>query len=431
MSLFLRRQVQRCVNDLVRAQPRHIVQRLVQKMNERSSQALAFEWECVLLWALSQHCRVEYERGEKTGAKVDLTIVNASGNPAVGMDVRTVSDHGRHTKNDMEPIFNLLRAALTETGVRARLSFNLGGKAEGEYGAAIMKLRLPSPPELDEIQSRVVSFLREWNGQNGAVLNLFEFADGFVVEVGPGDGLGAGYPSYTTTYSLDRNPVAQSLQEKHRQMARLTDRPPLMGVVLADGGCYLLRDRVAPSIDLKSVVTGFLESRENILIDFVLCVPVYTHLSVRMANRHYIEPSLFCKSTRVDVLKPFLPTLNAWLRTLPQPRHSGENAFNLYGAGRGEQPARSHPMSYDGQRISVSTKWLLDILAGVKTVEEAMAEYSAAGENPFKRMLKQSRLPTQATVKQDSEMDGDAIEFVFGIPDAAAGPFRMPDDPAK
>jgi hypothetical protein len=44
-------------------------------------------------------------------------------------------------------------------------------------------------------------------------------------------------------------------------------------------------------------------------------------------------------------------------------------------------------------------------------------------------MLSSDRLPLKAIITHDVEMDDDKIEFEFGEPDSAVGPFRVPSKP--
>jgi len=87
-----------------------------------------------------------------------------------------------------------------------------------------------------------------------------------------------------------------------------------------------------------------------------------------------------------------------------------------------------------GSRITVSSRELMELLAGRRTAEEtsALHDWRLKGSgtprqmpNPFERALKEGRLPTSIKVVRTGKDDNDDwLEFDLGSPDPAISPFR-------
>jgi len=81
-----------------------------------------------------------------------------------------------------------------------------------------------------------------------------------------------------------------------------------------------------------------------------------------------------------------------------------------------------------GERIKVSSRAVLELLAGTLTYEQfAAAHRWDEGEfNMFKEKLASGRLFKSASVESLGEnRDDDWLEFAFGQPDPALSPFRL------
>jgi hypothetical protein len=73
-----------------------------------------------------------------------------------------------------------------------------------------------------------------------------------------------GYPSYTTAYSLEYNPVANRLKKKRKQVSQAS---ATRGIILCDSGCDLLADRGYPGPDgfrLRDIISDVLSRRPEI-----------------------------------------------------------------------------------------------------------------------------------------------------------------------
>jgi hypothetical protein len=441
MSLFVRRHLQHCINEVSGCIPREKLQRLVRQLNGGGAEPLGFEWELVLLWAFSRNFHVEYEPGEPNAAKVDLVVYErARSSACFAAEIKSISDLSRHEQNDVERLFTVLARAKVEVGLNARVRYMIGGETHGEYRNARMTLRLP---QTDEdwllVETRVCEYLHKSKRGQQQPLHLLDKGIDITISTEAGSGFSGGYPAYTATYSLYNNPVVSALSDKARSINRVRPRPcDAVGVILCDRGCQLLSERTAgsASVPLRDVVTNFLESEQNKTIDFVLTLGIvsnYRSVS-RQEESHVVTPQFFCKQSRLSEVRRAFQMMKLSTRLLPPAQSSADNAVSAYLDGNGRLPRNLKPMTRTGRTsIRVSTQWLMDILAERITVAEAMERYRGrrptlanAFENPFQRMRSEGRMPCAAKVIRDPATDDDEIEIEFGDKDAAAGPFVMP-----
>jgi len=88
-------------------------------------------------------------------------------------------------------------------------------------------------------------------------------------------------------------------------------------------------------------------------------------------------------------------------------------------------------ISMDSNRIRLSARVVLDLLAGKISHEEFQRTYGwdtaseRAQPNPFTQAVECGQLFTAASVDVGGDADDDWLEFSFGKPDPAAAPFRM------
>ena len=119
---------------------------------------------------------------------------------------------------------------------------------------------------------------------------------------------------------------------------------------------------------------------------------------------------------------------------LPKFDQSPENAYrdleyqNRYKEERPHIGGITMTCGPDGiTEIRLSTRTLLDLLSGRISQERFIKYYSHDnGVGIFESILRDGRLITEASVKKLPNEDDDEIVLTFGKPDAAAGPFVVP-----
>lgn len=435
MSLFLRRQLQQCLDDLDGRLPAAVLASLVKHLNGKKDRPLSAEWEVMLLWGLSRTLDVDYEPGHPNAVKLDLVVCRpGERSPLFSADVRTVSDHGYHSANPVERFSDLVTAAKIEAKLPGGVSWTVEGFSEGPYRNAKRRAHLPvSDVACERARERILSFFKACRAARRArVLDLSDLAMGLNVSFDPhGRGLSGSYPGYSSTYSVRRNTVANHLWEKRAQLkdARAAG---LIGTILCDGGCQLIRERyVAPGeVSLREVVLTYLKEAPE--VDFVVALGIDSHYrsTLHRSETHTIRPQMFTLRS-ADRVEPVREAIEYSVSRLPSPVTSGENARAWYLKGVGNDGYRRQPMSFGSEEVSISARTLIELLAGRTSIEEAMhrcgtPENAMAGQNPFRRMLESGRLPERVELVRDEEMDDDAVVFRFGKPDPAIARFKAP-----
>lgn len=81
-----------------------------------------------------------------------------------------------------------------------------------------------------------------------------------------------------------------------------------------------------------------------------------------------------------------------------------------------------------GRKIRLSSKAVMEVLSGRKSIDEFNSDYEWNGNspdfripNPFERNLDEGRLPVKVTIEAGD--DDDWIEFEFGDKDVAISEF--------
>lgn len=438
MSMFLRRRLQGYLDDLVGCLSPATVSQLAKGLNSKGVGPLGYEWELLILWGLSRAFTVEYEPGHPNAPKLDVVVrQHGDASPLFTADVRCVSDLGRHTENPVDRWSQLLATVKFDIGLAGGLSWRVEGDLQGEYRDAKMQLRLPDKAAWDGAESRIRSFLGSCKKDSKPkTLDLSDVAPGLVVSFDPrGRGLSGGHPSYTSIYSVRRNPISNALREKRQQRERARTEG-LTGTILCDGGCQLLHERHsgAAEVKLRDVVLNYLEDPRA--VDFVVTLAVESSYSSPLfggkPETHAVKAQLFSLRD-VGAIRPIQLAFNDLARLLPPAETSAANARAWYASGIGQSGFRRQPMKHNARQISVSARWLMDLLAGRISVEQAHREYGndsqatkGLGANPFRRLLDDGRLPERIQVLRDRDADDDYVVFDFGEPDPAIAPFRVP-----
>ncbi len=272
-----------------------------------SNDRFAAEWEVILMNAM-QSCGdivignpVNGQENNPRGPDVFLrsTRVNQLKSivPCV-IEISAISDDGYETSNPQRYFIEAFRRLVTRLHLpmhRFRLDIR-GGVRDGtrekppgvitpqrstpnsvdwdrwfrgnRFNNRKMQLALPPKGEIDGFINSVVA-----NELKSVIQDPLQFhhisidRDGISVEINfnPGrQNFSCGYPSYTTPYSLEYNPVANRLKKKRKQVSQAAAK---RGIILCDIGCDLLADRGYPGPDgfrLGDIIKDVLSRRPEI-----------------------------------------------------------------------------------------------------------------------------------------------------------------------
>lgn len=434
--IFTRRTIQRCLDELAEL-PRGNLDYLVAKLNKPSIARLPTMWEVVILHALRDLGRLEYERRYQTGRAPDISFHGENGLSFVA-DVTCASDAGLDEANPADALSHAIEAC------KSRLGLPAGGtsiRIEGEHSHTTrgVRTRLSLPP-----RSQIADFVRiqvepTFREQLQAGLTVLEYSVNvpgihFAVRIDGGPNNHMSYPSYDAPGSLKLNPLHNALKAK---VSKLQGIGGLKGIIVCDGDCATMRPKTPASdhrFSERRILDQFL--KEPSPIQFAVAISVkedWCSWRSRPTKRELVVT--FAAQRGLAEAAALEELFRAMVERMPLPNETPINAarrarvkgFGLGKHGGGVMTDRS---------LKISSRLLVEVLAGRRPIEElyrfqgwrsiAAPQDDMTMPNPFERWLSEGRLPVEMNVEPDPEGTDDWIEFKFGDPDPAVSRFRVP-----
>jgi hypothetical protein len=277
MAIFSRRILQRLLDEnsqfLLEGQTKKHVEQL-NRMHEELT--LAYEWEVVVLNALSKIGKVAHEFSSGGGRKAGIHF-EAFDHPGTEFvaDITAISDRGLDSSNPIEALSNRLNELVEKCGLRPNcFTVEVGEHPGPAYkGGPKIKLKLPGQARFTEkiFDRKFNNFIQEIQ-QSPNRIHRYEVksddAD-VVISYNPDQGSASiMHLSYTLFQSLTENAVYQALESKAAQLLGTNFKGPL-GIFLCDGGSNLInRSSTLYSYSFDEVVQAFLS--RHVEINFVI-----------------------------------------------------------------------------------------------------------------------------------------------------------------
>ncbi|WP_245318303.1 MULTISPECIES: hypothetical protein [unclassified Mesorhizobium] len=425
------------MNDLRSTLDGAAVDLLAARLNQPGRDRLAIMWEVVVLHALASCGSLQSEVALPTGRRPDAAFNNDD--VRFVADITTVSDEGLDDKN---PFFDLLDLIEKE---KNRLGLPIGGldlqaKSKDHRSARGIQtvLRLPPRKRLPEfVRNEIVPRMRDQIRTGEKVLRIAIDSDdvGLEITIDPEKSpySGGGYALYDAPTIKDRNPLFYAMKAKVEQ---LRGAEGITGVIVCDGDCAAFSDRGAYSkyVSATAIAQEFL--RQYSSIDFVLLLTIRE----TRQSRWEIKPPERWVHHLLVVRKGFhgqdqLEALfAAVIGKLPKPI-----ALPVNGAFRARESGyhlgHHGGFQMEGGKIRISSRELMEIMAGLRTIDDNGAMNVGASRNepphanPAKNVflwnLQRGQLPVTVEVIKTGEDDSDDwIEFEFGDRDPAISPLK-------
>jgi hypothetical protein len=417
MAIFCRRTLQRLINENAAVLTRKQLASHVEKLNDGD---LSAEWEVVLLNVFSKIGRVSHER-DFNGKNPDLHFVSNDHAIEFLADIKTVSDEGIDVQNPQRELNDRLHDSVAKYGVRGHWDCTVGGDFEGaKRTGSMVRLKLPALSRFDRdiFNSNWESFVHEikvrphekrtYAIRNNAVDVSITYTPS---ENWTGSGGHPSYKSMTRREHLIQNSVWNGLVAKAAQL-EATEYSGTLGIILCDGGSEFLRRS-------RQIIHEFF--RVHPAIKFVLAFDVQQNFGGNASQvLTYFEHS----EQLTETVREFLSHLHKTVFDIfPYPQRNAINARNVMRSKK-KHLGVSHygGMTMRGTEVRVSSRTVLDLLAGKITYEDFPDSYKEF----FADMAGEGRLLTSACVEKDShEQDDDWLLFTFGKPDPAVRPFTV------
>jgi len=431
MGIFSRRDVQAALDSLSPQLASRQLAELVKKLNGRAD-VLAAEWEVVILAALGKCGRLEHEKDLGGESKLDVFFrLDGSGRLEFAADIRAVSDMDTHKKNPIAEFREAIRHFLLKRGhSSAGIDVRVDSTTMGEYRNRKVLLALPPKAELD-------AFVKEELGQfltgiardstKDACISYRKKSLRFSIHYNSKEqryGSGS-HLSYTTPYSIDRNPLANALRAKGAQLAK-SGYAGAKGIIVCDAGCDSLGERLgSAAFGCEQIVEEFLRTRSSILWVLAIRVdatlrPLDIHQRLSLRAKLYwnksAKKSLFCGTSEL---------LKQMIAHLPQPEVTPINALQRL---RGQRDGWGKPLG--GCRmgkgtIRISARALTQVLAGKVTMQSFLEKQGLDPSQFFARQLENGDTLKNASLEASDHNDDDWIVLEYDGPDPAIAPYRV------
>ena len=275
--IFARRSIQRFINRLSETLPQRAVEKIALNLNRNDRASLDFEWEAAVLFALNNVGNIEYESDHGGERHADVTL-RCLGQEIVSFvaDIATVSDSGLEEENPLSLLLDYLQQKAQSLRLCGGFQYRVEGNQVGKrFGNRKVQLAMPNKKQLRSYLDRHVMpqlrTIKESEIENADILISEPYRISITYRRDT-SGFSGSYLSYTTAYSLTRNPIYTSLKSKARQLSR-TGFKGSKGVILCDGSCDIFRTQPSAGTSAYSkheIIRDFL--RQNTSVAFVATI---------------------------------------------------------------------------------------------------------------------------------------------------------------
>jgi len=435
--IFARRALQRRLRELRATIGDSAVDGIVDRLNLPGRDRVAAMWEVVVLHGLAVCGNLVSEQPLPSGRRPDAWFDN--GRLRFTADVTTASDEGLDKQNPYSRLSDIIERAKWKLGLPiGGVDVQIHSRTHESSRGKRTFLKLPPVGKLEAfVKDDLMPRFREQLDAGERVLRVFINDDqlGLDIVIDPSKSpySSVGFTAYDIPTIKDRNPLYSALKEKAEQ---LQGADGITGVILGDGDCAALAEREASSRYVSADAIAREMLRQYSSVNFVLL------LTIREERRHYfppnnptrrVHPILVCRegdSRRSELEAIF----GAMLEQFPRPVMMAKNG-TLRAREEGYDSGHHGAYQLVGRKIRMSSRELIEVLAGLRTLDDNGARNVKASRslpsrpNPtkqaFLRKLLDGRLPVRINVDETGENDNDDwIEFEFGEADAAIAPFE-------
>jgi hypothetical protein len=440
--IFSRRIIQKILNDNSKLLTFDQVSKHVDALNRANEDSIAFEWEVILLNALSKLGKVTHEPDLGGTSRVDIHFTLYSNSKVSFIaDIATVSDKGFKQENPVEPFIKELNLQIRKFDLQPNhFSWELKGESLGPYGDRKMKIKIPSRGDFKDFFDKDFKYFLKKISLNSnskeSYIKKTESLD-IVISYNPTQRSQFGnYPSYTTAYSLTKNPIYNTLKRKTDQLKAAGFGGPKI-VFLCDGACGILKD-----MSHSCTNYGTIDIIDNFLRDNSSIAAVITILIEKPFTPFYgvgppeIKFNFIGNSIAPNQLnEELLSRIQSLPKFVPQPANDALNAINrLNSKYRKVGKSNNGGCRMTDKTIRISSRALLDLLSGRTDYEKFQKDhnwfcppgYEQKLPNYFERKLKEGRLFSNVYIEKSDNEDDDWITFEFGEPDPAVFQFVVP-----
>ena len=439
MAIFSRRDIQTALNSLRGRLTAAQLEELVRRLNGEAQTSLSTEWEAILLYAFGQCGRIEYEKDFGGKRKPDLFFqFGQSGRHEFLADITTVSDIAAHDENPYDVFSDTVHAFLQKKGhTAAGINLSVHDKQVGNYGNSKIHLLLPEKGKMyqfvkDELGQFLMGIIKEPSkaaqlsyDKNGVSFNITYDAQEKKYS-------GGRHLVYTVPYSRQRNPLANSLKSKSKQLGQ-SGYQGLSGLIVCDGGCEALKERskINGAYGCHEIIGDVFKNHSSIA--FVLVLQLIENFRNNIHHSIHITPKIYWNPAQTKAhIQELGIAIERMLKSLPSPEAAPKNAINWLKSQKNIGRPLSK-ISMANNSIKISARALTELLAGKVELKKFLEEHNLKpiqdGQRAFpffELQIQQGNTLKNAFVEQEVHADDDLIVLEYAGPDPAISPYRVP-----
>ena len=408
----------------------------VEKLNSQNDSSIATVWEIVILNALNKMGNVFHEKDFGGKTHPDIYFESPDTDPFIA-DITTISDENYDKENPIGYFQEYLATFFSKAGLTTKgLFFEVGSEKIGEYRDRKTKLALADKNKIPAFVKKEFTVIRE--AIKCAPNQPFKTTikkEGILITVtyNPNsEYTSLTHASYTTPYSLSRNPLFNALKKKTTQLNN-SGFKGIMGVFVCDGDCDSLNNNMHSADKYSQADIIQKVFMNNTALSFVTVLsPEERYDSWRTTRKKFIKENIYENSkAKYPVPQNLMEKICKITKFIPVPESMPVNAKNSmkYRKHKGLSFYGGFTMRQD--EIKISSRMITELLAGVldfKKFDSDQKQRTINKKNMIKefflRQYSDGKMIENITIEKCNDKDDDWIRFKYGTCDAAISRYK-------
>ncbi len=419
MPFYSRRTIQKIIDENRLFIPEDATKNIIGKLNSGRIDSLPFYWEVFILNLLSKIGEISHEKNHGGSTNPDVTFFNKK--IEFQADITTVSDSDQEKNNDYYYFVSELNSFATARGLKYLNGFNIrvSGAINGDKRSRKAKIFLPP-------KNSTLAFIKEYlsdfidnivnDTKSSHDINIQAMGAQISINYNPSRKYtSGGFLDYTSIYCIDKNPIYNSLMNKHNQLKK-SGYAGKKGVFICDGDCKVLRERYKSGLtnfSLSEIVQHFLSKKDK--LDFIVIMYIthsQNHLSRK--NSYSFEYKIFyAKKEMASFCEELDTELKQALSMFPPPLRTVKNSLNLLKYNKFiPSPNKSGAYKMSGGKITLSLRAVLELMSGATNQADFIDSHKYV-INELTYQLDSGKLPVSIEISKEDLDDDDWLIIDF------------------
>jgi len=420
MPIFPRRVLQGLLDRSRRFFTPDQLRNLLNRLNRSDVLAIYGEWELVIVDAFRSEWSISYEPNLGSKNRLDIVFAPPSGGEPFALEVTAVTQKSYVEANPVEEFSRAFQELAKAKGIPlGRLFFRVENADVLHRDKPRKRLALPAK---EEMKARVMASVGPFFDaikKSPSVSTSRQIRDSDLavdVTYSPtSQGFSHSHPSFDILDKARSNVIRNALNDKDEQF-RGSGWEGVAGIAICDAGFNFGRPRLAGrTLGLEDVVREFFRDKPH--ISFVIAV----FFKYEPTKHNQLHTEIFLNPwARYPVSEELSNRLVAVMKRIPSAESSPANVLNRLERGETTGISFLGAGTTTSRSIKLSSRALLDLMAGVLDQKTFSKTYAFPNDAPFfLTMLFRGQTIESINMERQSDKDDDWITITFSGPDAA------------